>query len=86
MRTVTIAELKNNLSRYLREVRQGEDINILSRDVPVARLVPLERPASPLAVHAPDPAGARLQDVPLPPRLALGIDIVDLLLEERGHR
>jgi prevent-host-death family protein len=86
MRTVTIADLKNNLSRYLREVRRGENITVLSRDVPVARLVPLEGPGSPLAVHAPDPAGARLQDVSLPPPLALGIDIVELLLDERGER
>lgn len=86
MRTVTIADLKNNLSRYLREVRGGEDITVMSRDVPVARLVPLERPVSPLAVHAPDSASARLQDVLLPPPLALGIDIVELLLDERGER
>lgn len=86
MRTVTIADLKNNLSRYLREVRGGEGITVMSRDVPVARLVPLERPGNPLAVHAPDSAGARLQDVSLPPPLALGIDIVELLLDERGER
>lgn len=57
-----------------------------SRDVPVARLVALERPGSPLAIHTPDPAGARLQDVSHPPPLALGIDIVELLLDERGER
>ena len=86
MRTVTIADLKNNLSRYLREVRGGEYITVLSRDVPVARLVPLERAGNPLATHAPDPAGTRLQDVPLPPPLTIDIDIVGLLLDERGER
>jgi prevent-host-death family protein len=86
MRTVTIADLKNNLSRYLREVRGGEDITVMSRDVPVARLVPLETPGNPLSVHAPDPARARLQDVSLPPPMALGTDIVELLLQERGER
>jgi len=86
MRTVTIADLKNNLSRYLREVRRGEDITVLSRDVPVARLIPVEGTGNPLATHAPDPAGARLHDVPLPPPLAIDIDIVELLLDERGER
>jgi prevent-host-death family protein len=86
MRSVTIADLKNNLSRYLREVRGGEDITVLSRDVPVARLLPLERAGNPLATHAPDPAGVRLQDVPLRPPLAIDIDIVELLLDERGER
>ena len=83
---MTIADLKNNLSRYLREVRGGEGITVMSRDVPVARLLPLAMSGSPLAVHPPDPAGVRLQDVFLPPPLALDIDIVELLLEERGER
>jgi len=37
---VTIAELKNHLSRYLRSVRQGHEIVVKNRDEPVARLVP----------------------------------------------
>ena len=83
---MTIADLKNNLSRYLRDVREGENITVLSRDVPVARLIPLESPGSPLAIRAPGPAVSRLQDVPLPPPLVLGVDVVELLLDERGER
>lgn len=41
MRDARIAELKNQLSRYLALVRKGEVIRILDRDVPVARLVPM---------------------------------------------
>ncbi len=41
MRTVNIAALKNNLSRYLHHVRQGEEILIRDRHIPVARIVPL---------------------------------------------
>jgi len=33
MRTVTIAALKNQLSRYLNEVRQGEELLIRDRKV-----------------------------------------------------
>ena len=40
MTTVSISDLKANLSRYLREVRRGGEIQVLDRGVPVARLVP----------------------------------------------
>jgi prevent-host-death family protein len=36
-----IANLKNNLSRYLDHVRRGGSVIVLDRDRPVARLVPL---------------------------------------------
>ena len=38
--TVSISDLKANLSRYLREVRRGGEVQILDRGAPVARLVP----------------------------------------------
>jgi prevent-host-death family protein len=41
MRTVGIADLKNNLSRYLDEVKRGKEILIKDRNRPVARIVPL---------------------------------------------
>ena len=41
MRSVTIAELKNHLSRYLADVARGEEVVIRNRSRPVARLVPL---------------------------------------------
>jgi antitoxin (DNA-binding transcriptional repressor) of toxin-antitoxin stability system len=40
MATVKIADLKNNLSRHLAHVRQGGELTVLDRDVPVARIVP----------------------------------------------
>lgn len=41
---VKIADLKNNLSRYLARVREmGESIIVCDRDTPVAVLSPLER-------------------------------------------
>jgi len=39
MRQVKISQLKNGLSRYLKAVRRGEEIEILDRDVPVAVLI-----------------------------------------------
>jgi prevent-host-death family protein len=41
MRSVNIADLKNNLSHYLHEVRQGAELLIRDRNTPVAKIVPL---------------------------------------------
>jgi prevent-host-death family protein len=41
MRSVQIAELKNNLSAYLRKVRTGEEVIICDRNSPIAKIVPL---------------------------------------------
>ena len=40
MTTASISDLKANLSRYLREVRRGGEVQVLDRGAPVARLVP----------------------------------------------
>ena len=41
MKSATIAKLRNNLSRYLKEVQKGQTIEVLDRDTPVALLIPL---------------------------------------------
>lgn len=41
MRSVNIAELKNRLSAYLNEVREGEEIIIRDRNRPIAKIVRL---------------------------------------------
>jgi prevent-host-death family protein len=40
MRTVNIGTLKNQLSAYLQFVRQGEEVIVRDRNVPVARILP----------------------------------------------
>lgn len=40
VQTASVSELKANLSRYLREVRRGGEVQVLDRGAPVARLVP----------------------------------------------
>jgi len=42
MKQVGVAELKNNLSRHLREVEGGMVIEVTDHDRPVAHLVPIE--------------------------------------------
>lgn len=43
MRRVGIRELRQQASRYLRDVQGGETIEVTDRGHPVARLVPLSR-------------------------------------------
>jgi prevent-host-death family protein len=40
MRSVNIAELKNQLSKYLRFAKSGEEVVIRDRSLPIAKLVP----------------------------------------------
>jgi prevent-host-death family protein len=40
MRTVNVAELKNQLSKYLSFAKAGEEVVIRDRNLPVAKLVP----------------------------------------------
>ncbi len=40
MRSVNVAELKNQLSKYLTFARGGEEVVIRDRNLPVAKLVP----------------------------------------------
>ena len=41
MRTANIAELRDRLTQYLREVRAGEEIIVRDRQRPIAKIVPL---------------------------------------------
>ena len=42
MRSVSVAELKNQLSAYLHRVRGGEELLIRDRNLPIAKIVPLD--------------------------------------------
>ncbi len=46
MKKAGIAELKNNLSRYLNYVKGGETVLVFDRKVPVARITPITQPAA----------------------------------------
>lgn len=39
-------QFKAKLGRYMRAVREGNEVVVTDRDQPVARLVPIQRPAS----------------------------------------
>lgn len=40
MKTVNIGTLRNQLSAYLQHVKNGEEVIVRDRDVPVARILP----------------------------------------------
>ena len=58
MSTHTVQSAKTHLSRLLHEVEAGEDVLIVRGSTPVARLVPVEKPASRtfgvMSFHVPD--------------------------------
>jgi prevent-host-death family protein len=41
VRTVNIAELKNQLSSFLYRVREGEELIVRDRNLPIAKIIPL---------------------------------------------
>ncbi len=42
MKMANIAELKNNLSKFLSLVEKGEEVKICKRNIPIARLAPIK--------------------------------------------
>src|SRR5262249_1109055 len=43
MKRATISQTKNQLSALLEHVKRGEEVLILERETPIARIVPVER-------------------------------------------
>lgn len=79
-KTVKVAELKAQLSAYLRAARRGHPVTVCDRDTPIARLVPYSPAGGPLTVRRPIRA---LHDIPLPPPLGHPVESLTALLEER---
>jgi len=87
MSSVSIADLKARLSHYVRLARRGRTVTVTNREIPVARLVPLEERRNVLVVHPPEPGAPPPGKVKLPPPLKTKRDVVEVLLEERqSHR
>ena len=86
MKRVRIAELKNRLSGYLRDVRRGESVLVLDRETPIARIDPHEPGNGTLKTRPPAPGAPGPGAVRLPPPLAVRGDIAAHLRQERGDR
>ena len=62
MTDVSVRNLKNSLSEYLRRVQDGEEIIVVSRKRPVARLSPLQSASGKRNIHT--VALRRLRELP----------------------
>jgi len=85
MRTVKIAELKSKLSQHLRAVRAGESMMVLDRDKPVARIVPVDA-VDDVVITKRAPGAPSLGRLRFPKAPRVDVDVVALLLEDRGRR
>lgn len=77
MKTINVSTLKAELSSILREASEGEDILVMDRKSPLARITA----AGNGFTFAQIPKG-KLTPKP-PPKSSLKIDVVKLLLEDR---
>lgn len=84
MKRVKIAELKDQLSRHLREVERGAEVEVTDRDRPIARIVPvLQQDAVPIVPpRRPFSSLRRKRFRPV----RWDVSSTDLLLEERRRR
>jgi prevent-host-death family protein len=94
MRQVSVTELKNKLSQYLRLVKRGEVIEILERSVPVAVLRGIDETAragdGQLERLLRDGVVTRPKRKPSKtwlgkPPVSCRADVVQTLIEERGR-
>jgi prevent-host-death family protein len=85
MKRVKIAELKDNLSRHLREVERGGEVEVTDRDRPIARIVPVTLRGGPVVLLPPRRPFVQLRGKRYRPA-GWGVSSTDLLLEERQHR
>ena len=92
MSTASVTELKVNLSRYLREVRRGGEVEVFDRGAPVARLVPAAAGADDgvrerlIGAGLLRPGKGNAAAILQSPPLALPISLSKALTEERTDR
>ena len=85
MKRVRIADLKNQLSRHLRAVEQGAEIEVTDRRRPIERLVPSRPGAAAIRIIPARRPFAELRDRRYPTaRWRTGS--LQLLEQERGRR
>ena len=77
---VQVAEFKARLSEYLSRVRAGQSLTIVSRDLPVARVVSYQGKKEKLNVRKPVRSAKSLK---LSPPLRIKVDSLAALIEER---
>lgn len=87
MKSVKIAQFKTELGKYLRFVRKGEEVVVMDRSTPIARVLPFEtKNESGLEIEEPLDASKSVFDICLEPVHGVKTDSLKFLMEERGNR
>lgn len=94
MKRVSVTDLKNKLSEYLRLVKKGETVEIVERNVPIARIEGVKRTKDWHDAVLEDLERRGIvrppQEEPDPhflknrPPTPCSVDVVKILIEERG--
>ena len=83
MESVSVATLKNNLSRYLAAAKNGKEIMITSHRHPIARIVPAEKAVSDLQIMPSKKPASSLRKIK---GMNLKVDLLAELLSDRRRR
>lgn len=90
MRSVRVSEFKTKIAKYLKLVKKGEEMEILERDTPVARVIGVKA-ETPLSLE-PAQGGSKLLWASLDGGqkkgrpIELTVNPLELLFEERRKR
>jgi prevent-host-death family protein len=84
MRRVKIAELRDQLSKHLRAVEHGDEVEVMDRDRPIARIVPVIEVRRVTILPAKRPFSSIRHRRYRPARWS--VSSTELLLEERQRR
>lgn len=85
-RQVQITELKSHLSELLRSVRGGQPLIVMDRKTPIARIVPYESGQAGIVIRKRKEGAPLFRDIPVPPYVDYGVDILEILEEQRADR
>ncbi len=85
MKQVKIVDLKNQLSRHLRAVEHGAEIEVTDRNRPIVRLVPAHGAETSIRILPARRPFAEIRNRRFP-KARWRSDSLRLLLEERGQR
>lgn len=86
MKSVNIAKFKAELGKYLGYIRRGEEVVVLDRSQPLARVLPFKQPESLLVIEEPLDKENNLSDLHFKAVHNKKIDSLRFLNEERGDR
>jgi prevent-host-death family protein len=85
MKRVKIAELKDQLSKHLRAVEGGAEVEVTDRERPIARIVPVAEPGGRVVLQSPRRPFSSIRRKRYPPA-RWKVSSTELLLEERQNR